>query len=69
MLYRFRDKFRFVSWNKDAWKTGHCSVAPVNQKYSLLSLSNNTALKTNLSSLYSKFSLLYKRKVIIVFFY
>ncbi|CAD5115074.1 DgyrCDS4090 [Dimorphilus gyrociliatus] len=43
-IEKLQMKCKFVPWNKDGWKIGLCSVAPVDHRYSLLSLSNNTCI-------------------------
>ncbi|TPP66450.1 Tubulin epsilon chain [Fasciola gigantica] len=42
---RLQNRLRFVTWNREGWKVGHCLVPPVDQPYSLLALSNNTAVR------------------------
>ncbi|XP_041471461.1 tubulin epsilon chain-like [Lytechinus variegatus] len=59
---RLRPSLNFIHWNTDGWKTGLCSVPPVGHPYSLLTMANNTCLKTNFSDLRDRFNRLYKRK-------
>ncbi|CAN7998819.1 unnamed protein product [Ixodes hexagonus] len=59
---RIREDVRFVHWNRDGWKTGLCSVAPVGHPYSLLTLSNTTAFHHTLGQMQSRFLRLYNRK-------
>ncbi|CAN8003466.1 unnamed protein product [Ixodes pacificus] len=61
-LDRIREDVRFVHWNRDGWKTGLCSVAPVGHPYSLLTLSNTTAFHQTLEQMQSRFLRLYNRK-------
>ena len=39
-----KNKIKTVSWNHEGFKIGLCSQPPVNMKYGLLCLSNNTAI-------------------------
>nr|WAQ15576.1 tubulin epsilon [Halisarca dujardinii] len=59
---RLRQKLHFVHWNQEGWKTGLCSVPPVGQPYSLLTLANNTCFQYPLRGLRDRFSKLYRRK-------
>ena len=52
----------FIYWNKEGWKTGLCSVPPIKQQYSVLSLANTTAIKYTFEELRSRFYKLYSRK-------
>jgi len=38
---RLIPSLNFIYWNKEGWKTGLCSVPPVNQDCALLTLANN----------------------------
>lgn len=53
---------KFVYWNRDGWKTGLCSVAPIKQMYSILSLANSTCIKYTFENLKQRFYKLYSRK-------
>lgn len=59
---KLQNRLRFVAWNREGWKVGHCLVPPVDQPYSLLALSNNTAMRHCFSSVLDRFQKLYKRK-------
>ncbi|KAI8812355.1 Tubulin/FtsZ family, GTPase domain-containing protein [Cladochytrium replicatum] len=59
---RIRPTLSFPGWNQEAWKTGICSLPPIGQPYSLLSLANNCAIRKPFSELKSRFTKLYKRK-------
>ncbi|KAA0193468.1 Tubulin epsilon 1, partial [Fasciolopsis buskii] len=59
---KLHNRLRFVAWNREGWKVGHCLVPPVDQPYSLLALSNNTAVRHCFSSVLDRFQKLYKRK-------
>jgi tubulin epsilon len=59
---RIKSQIRFVPWNLDGWKTGLCDIPPLGQKYSVLSLTNNTAFWRILDRLDGRFLKLYKRK-------
>jgi tubulin epsilon len=59
---RLCQKLQFVHWNQEGWKTGLCSVPPVGQPYSLLTLANNTCFQYPLRELRDRFNKLFKRK-------
>ncbi|CAL1535064.1 unnamed protein product [Lymnaea stagnalis] len=59
---RLKPNLHFVNWNQEGWKTGLCSVAPVGQPYSLLTLANNTCVHNTFSEIRDRFNKLYKRK-------
>ncbi|KAK3747234.1 hypothetical protein RRG08_005870 [Elysia crispata] len=59
---RLKPNLHFVHWNEEGWKTGLCSVAPVGQPYSLLTLANNTCVHNTFSSVRDRFVKLYRRK-------
>ena len=59
---RLSDCTKFIYWNKDGWKTGLCSVPPIKQMYSILSLANNTSIKYTFEDLRSRFYKLFSRK-------
>lgn len=59
---KLSENTKFISWNRDGWKTGLCAVPPINQMYSILSLANNTSIKYTFESLRSSFSKLFSRK-------
>ncbi|XP_019850502.1 PREDICTED: tubulin epsilon chain-like [Amphimedon queenslandica] len=61
-IERLRPSLKFVHWNREGWKTGLCSVPPLNQPYSLLSLANNTCFASSLNEIETRFHKLYKRK-------
>lgn len=53
----------FVPWNQEGWKTGVCSVPPVGHTHSLLTLANNTCVRTSFTELRERFTRLYRKKV------
>eukprot|EP00127_Corallochytrium_limacisporum_P004168 Clim_evm113s157 gene=Clim_evmTU113s157 len=55
-------KATFVDWNRDAWKVGLCSKAPVSLPHSLLALHNNSAVTSLLCAMDEHFYKIYKRK-------
>ncbi|XP_070209255.1 tubulin epsilon chain-like [Littorina saxatilis] len=59
---RLKPKLNFIHWNTEGWKTGLCSVPPVGQPYSLLTLANNTCVVNTFTDLRDRFTRLYKRK-------
>ena len=61
-IERLKPNLKFIHWNKEGWKTGLCSVAPVGQPYSLLTLANNTCIENTFVNLRERFVKLYKRK-------
>ena len=64
MMYicRLRTKLKFIHWNQEGWKTGHCAVAPVGYPHSLLTMANNTCIRLTFSEVMTRFNRLYKRK-------
>ena len=61
-IERLKPNLKFVHWNQEGWKTGLCSVPPVGQPYSLLSLANNTCIQNTFQNLKQRFMKLYRRK-------
>ncbi|KAF5397213.1 tubulin epsilon chain [Paragonimus heterotremus] len=61
-IERLQQRLHFVPWNREGWKVGHCLVPPIGLPYSLLALSNNTAIRERFSDILERFSKLYKRK-------
>jgi hypothetical protein len=61
---RMRGVCEFVKWNTEGWKVGHCVTPPLHSKHSLLTLANNSAISNTFQDLLSRFSVLYKRKVL-----
>ena len=57
-----KNKIKTVSWNHEGFKIGLCSQPPVNMKYGLLCLSNNTAITECFKRMSDRFMLLYKHK-------
>ncbi len=53
---------KMISWNYEGFKIGLCDQPPVNMKYGLLNLSNNTSIGNCFESLRERFMSLYKRK-------
>ena len=68
-IERLKPNLNFIHWNQEGWKTGLCSVAPVGQPYSLLSLANNTCIQETFQNLKQKFMKLYKRKAHVHHYY
>ena len=62
-IFRLKPNLKFIHWNQEGWKTGLCSVPPVGQSYSLLTLANNTCIQHSFTDLRDRFVKLYKRKV------
>ena len=61
-IERLKPSLNFIHWNQEGWKTGLCSVPPVGNPYSLLTLANNTCMKNTFLELKGRFVKLYKRK-------
>lgn len=61
-IERLQPSLHFVHWNEQGWKTGLCSIPPIGQPYSLLSLANNTCFRHTLEGIRDRFNRLYKRK-------
>jgi len=59
---RLKPQLQFIHWNPEGWKTGLCSVPPINQPFSLLNLSNNSCMRSTCVDLRNRFVKLYKRK-------
>ena len=57
-----KNKIKTVSWNHEGFKIGLCSQPPVNMKYGLLCLSNNTAITECFKRMSDRFMKLYKHK-------
>jgi len=57
-----KNKINSVSWNHEGFKIGLCSQPPVNMKYGLLCLSNNTAITECFKRMSDRFMKLYKHK-------
>ena len=57
-----KNKINTVCWNHEGFKIGLCSQPPVNMKYGLLCLSNNTAITECFKRMSDRFMLLYKHK-------
>lgn len=51
-----------IWWNKEGFKFGICDQKPLNSNYSLLCLSNNTAIEQVFSKLLDRFKKLYQKK-------
>lgn len=61
-IEKLKPNLKFIHWNQEGWKTGLCSVPPVGQPYSLLTLANNTCVHNTFTDLKDRFVKLYKRK-------
>ncbi|CAH8501228.1 unnamed protein product [Dicrocoelium dendriticum] len=59
---RLQQRLRFVPWNRDGWKVGHCLTPAIGLPRSLLVLSNNTAIRERFSDILERFWKLFKRK-------
>ncbi|KAM3172420.1 hypothetical protein ACTXT7_014567 [Hymenolepis weldensis] len=60
---RLQERLRFVDWNREGWKVGHCWTSPVGQKTgALLALSNSTAITPPLTALRERMNRLLRRK-------
>jgi tubulin epsilon len=57
-----KKNLNMVRWNHEGFKIGLCDQPPVNMKYGLLNLSNNTAVSNCFEKLVQRFMVLYKRK-------
>ena len=57
-----KTKMSMIPWNIDGFKIGLCNTKPIGSSYSILSLSNNCAIKHTLSNIRSKFLTLYRVK-------
>ena len=64
-----KNKLKMVSWNHEGFKIGLCDQPPVNMKYGLLCLSNNTAVTDCFKNLRDRFNLLYKHKAHVHHYY
>ncbi|VDN27437.1 unnamed protein product [Dibothriocephalus latus] len=60
--YRLQARLRFVPWNHEGWKVGHCQVPAVGQKVSLLALSNSTGIREVLANVLGRFNKLMSKK-------
>jgi len=58
-----KSKLNMIRWNTEGFKYGLCNMPPVGQKYSMLSLANNTAIALNFEEAIERFDRLYKKKV------
>ena len=61
-IEKMKPNLNMISWNMDGFKTGHCFVPAINNPYSLLSLTNNTAIKDLFLGMQDRFQKLYKRR-------
>lgn len=61
-IERLQPSLSFVHWNQQGWKTGICSVPPIGQTYSILTLANNTCFNQTLAGIKASFNKLYRRK-------
>lgn len=59
---RMKPRLKFIYWNQDGWKTGLCSVPPINQDRVLLTLANNTCMQHTCLDIRNRCVKLYKRK-------
>jgi tubulin epsilon len=53
---------RMPLWNKDGWKVGLCSNAPLYSKFSVLCLTNTTAITEMFEEMIERFEKLYKAR-------
>jgi tubulin epsilon len=63
-IQRLKPDLKMPYWNSEGFKIGLCSVPPLGQPYSLLTLSNNCSIRHTFARMKEKFDLLYKRKVL-----
>ncbi|XP_073711614.1 tubulin epsilon chain isoform X2 [Misgurnus anguillicaudatus] len=61
-IERLKPTLPFVPWNQEGWKTSLCSVPPVGHTHSLLTLANNTCIKSTFGELRERFLKLYRKK-------
>ena len=59
---RLKPNLNFIYWNQEGWKTGLCSVPPVNQDCVLLTLANNTCMQHTCFDIRNRCMKLYKRR-------
>ncbi|CAI2733785.1 unnamed protein product [Schistosoma spindalis] len=59
---KLQSRLNFVPWNREGWKVGHCLVPPVDHKYCLLALANNTSIHESFSFILERFYKLYRKK-------
>lgn len=64
-----KSRLKMVNWNHEGFKIGLCDQPPVQMKYGLLCLSNNTAIGTCFKALKDRFMLLYKHKAHVHHYY
>lgn len=64
-----KNKLKMVTWNHEGFKIGLCDQPPVQMKYGLLCLSNNTAVASCFRMLADRFKLLYKHKAHVHHYY
>jgi tubulin epsilon len=64
-IEKHKSKLNMVSWNHEGFKIGLCDQPPVNMKYGLLCLSNNTTISSLFETMRNRFMELYKRKVFV----
>ena len=61
-IQRLQSEVRFISWNQEGFKVGHCAVPPVGHETSLLCLSNNCCIRDTFERMRDRFKRLYARK-------
>ena len=63
-INRLRTKMmmKMIPWNQEGFKIGLCAQPPVNMKYSLLCLANNTSIKTHFLELKAKVQRMYRSR-------
>uniref|UniRef100_A0A0R3WZH1 Tubulin epsilon chain n=1 Tax=Hydatigena taeniaeformis TaxID=6205 RepID=A0A0R3WZH1_HYDTA len=59
---RLQGQLRFVAWNSEGWKVGHCATPPVGQQTALLALSNSTAVAVPFTSVLNRLRILFRKK-------
>lgn len=64
-----KNKLKMITWNHEGFKIGLCDQPPVQMKYGLLCLSNNTAVSSCFRMLADRFKLLYKHKAHVHHYY
>jgi tubulin epsilon len=59
---RLSTRVKYPLWNQDGWKIGLCSNAPLYSKFSVLCLTNTSAITTVFGQIVKRFQQLYKSR-------
>ena len=62
-IEEIKKKANMIWWNKEGFKFGICDQKPLDMDFTLLSLSNNTAVEEVFSKLQGRFQKLFKKKM------